>query len=211
MSTLTIIKEQETQKDRRIIRNKLLNYKITLIEPSMISYLYNEKYRSESALVLIEITNNIDVHKLIEYYSNSNVKIGLILSKTDEMQLTELFKLEVDGYFLSDMEIDDIISAINLIENGDIYVHPKLIRVLHQEFLNLLHPVPYRPKGVLTNREWEVLEEISKGYSNKDIGSHFFISEATVKNHVSSLLRKLKVNDRTGAIVLAIKNGYILR
>ncbi|MFS0561270.1 response regulator transcription factor [Terribacillus sp. 179-K 1B1 HS] len=61
----------------------------------------------------------------------------------------------------------------------------------------------------MTKREEETLELIAEGLSNKDIGKKLHISEKTVKNHVSKLMRKLNVNDRTQAIILAFKNGWL--
>ena len=211
MSTITILKGKGTPRNnfKRSLLNRIPNYKITLLGPSMISYLYNEKYSSENTLVLVEMTSSIDICKLIEYYSDTNVKIGLILSKADEMQITSLLELSVDGYFLVDMEIDEIISGINLIEKGYTYVHPALTTVFHREFLKLSNSVPHRPEGLLTNREWEVLEEISRGHSNDTIAANLSISVRTVKNHVTSLFRKLNVNDRTNAMLLAMKRGYL--
>ncbi len=59
----------------------------------------------------------------------------------------------------------------------------------------------------LTRREYEVICLISKGYNNKEIGQELFISEKTVKNHVSNIFKKIKVNDRTQAALFAIKNN----
>ena len=66
-----------------------------------------------------------------------------------------------------------------------------------------------RPFHLLTKRECEVLQLLTDGQSNRTIGETLFISEKTVKNHVSSILQKMAVNDRTQAVVTAIKNGWV--
>ncbi len=66
-------------------------------------------------------------------------------------------------------------------------------------------PIP----SVLTRRETEILDYIARGYMNKQIAIQLGLSEQTIKNHLSSVLRKLDVNDRTRAVVLAIQNGWI--
>ena len=66
-----------------------------------------------------------------------------------------------------------------------------------------------RPYHLLTKRESEVLQLLTDGQSNRVIGETLFISEKTVKNHVSSILQKMQVNDRTQAVVTAIKNGWV--
>ncbi|CRH76001.1 Spore germination protein gerE [Chlamydia trachomatis] len=61
----------------------------------------------------------------------------------------------------------------------------------------------------MTRRECEVLQLLADGKSNRAIGETLYISEKTVKNHVSNILQKMNVNDRTQAVVLAIKNGWV--
>jgi two-component system response regulator DegU len=65
------------------------------------------------------------------------------------------------------------------------------------------------PQTVLSDREWAVLQLLAEGCSNRDIGARLFISEKTVKNHASSLFRKLGARDRTQAVVEAVKRGWI--
>ncbi len=66
----------------------------------------------------------------------------------------------------------------------------------------------HRPVGVFTNREWDVMSLLIQGYSNEKIGNHLYITEKTVKNHISSILRKLNVPDRTNAVLAALKNEW---
>ena len=66
-----------------------------------------------------------------------------------------------------------------------------------------------RPLHLLTRRECEVLQLLADGKSNRAIGETLYISEKTVKNHVSNILQKMNVNDRTQAVVMAIKNGWV--
>ena len=98
------------------------------------------------------------------------------------------------------------------------YLHPKVTRNLVSEFRRLSereHKGSFqqndirRPYHLLTKRECEVLQLLTDGQSNRSIGETLFISEKTVKNHVSSILQKMAVNDRTQAVVTAIKNGWV--
>jgi two-component system response regulator DegU len=66
-----------------------------------------------------------------------------------------------------------------------------------------------KPLHILTRRECEVLQMLADGKSNRSIGETLYISEKTVKNHVSNILQKMNVNDRTQAVVVAIKNGWV--
>ncbi|MCY8164961.1 two-component system response regulator DegU, partial [Bacillus inaquosorum] len=72
-----------------------------------------------------------------------------------------------------------------------------------------VYPEIRRPLHILTRRECEVLQMLADGKSNRGIGESLFISEKTVKNHVSNILQKMNVNDRTQAVVVAIKNGWV--
>ena len=74
---------------------------------------------------------------------------------------------------------------------------------------NILNLEIRRPLHLLTRRECEVLQLLADGKSNRGIGETLFISEKTVKNHVSNILQKMNVNDRTQAVVYAIKNGWV--
>ena len=65
-----------------------------------------------------------------------------------------------------------------------------------------------RPIGLLTRREWEVLGELVKGYQNEEIARNLNISDKTVKNHITSILGKLDVKDRTNAVLLALKERW---
>ncbi|OYD56045.1 hypothetical protein CGZ90_19615 [Fictibacillus aquaticus] len=65
------------------------------------------------------------------------------------------------------------------------------------------------PSRILTRREWEVLQLLADGHNNKSISVRLFVSESTVKNHLSSIMRKLKVNDRTAAVIKALRNNWV--
>lgn len=99
--------------------------------------------------------------------------------------------------------------GIRFINEGCIYVYPELAKALHDEFLTLSSTLQSRPDGLLTKREWDVLLEISRGNNNEIIANNLEISDKTVKNHVTTVLRKLNVNDRTNAMLLAYRKGWI--
>ena len=66
-----------------------------------------------------------------------------------------------------------------------------------------------RPESPLTNRELEILSYVAEGFSNRAIGVHLGISEQTVKNHLAKVLQRLRAPDRTGAVVIALRNGWL--
>ncbi|MBN6206727.1 response regulator transcription factor [Ralstonia pickettii] len=107
------------------------------------------------------------------------------------------------------MELNQIKSAINEILNGYSFIHPYFSSIILNEYSRVTNREVTRPLGLLTKREWEILERMSSGYQNEEIANQLLISDKTVKNHVSSILKKLNVKDRTNAVLAAIENNWV--
>lgn len=124
----------------------------------------------------------------------------------DREYLLETMQIGATGYILKDSDSASLYKAIRDAFNGQSYIQPKLAAELVKEFNK---PKVTREKGEndLTQREYEVLTLIAEGLNNKDIADTLFISEKTVKNHVSNIFRKINVNDRTQAAIYAFKNN----
>ncbi|WP_108307338.1 response regulator [Metalysinibacillus jejuensis] len=161
--------------------------------------------------------NGVDATaELIEAHPEARV---IILSiHDDESYVTHALKSGALGYMLKEMDADEIVNAIKVVSEGGSYLHPKVTKNLVAEFRRLsehenkgnFHQTDIRrPYHLLTKRECEVLQLLTDGQSNRTIGETLFISEKTVKNHVSSILQKMAVSDRTQAVVTAIKNGWV--
>jgi DNA-binding NarL/FixJ family response regulator len=136
------------------------------------------------------------------------IKIMMLTSFSDQDHVIPALEAGASGYQLKDIQPDDLISSIRKIINGENQLHPKatshlLAQLSHKgkEERNLL--------AELTKREVEVLKEIAKGKSNKEIATSLFITEKTVKTHVSNLLSKLELADRTQAALFAVKNHLV--
>lgn len=147
-----------------------------------------------------------------------DAKVIMLSIHDDESYVTHALKSGALGYMLKEMDADEIVEAIKVVANGCSYLHPKVTKNLVAEFRRLsehenkgsFHQTEVRrPFHLLTKRECEVLQLLTDGQSNRAIGETLFISEKTVKNHVSSILQKMNVNDRTQAVVTAIKNGWV--
>jgi two-component system, NarL family, response regulator DegU len=157
--------------------------------------------------------------ELIDHYPESKV---LILSiHDDENYVSHALKTGATGYLLKEMDADALIEAVKVVADGGSYLHPKVTHNLVKEYRRLAlndenvdagqfqQAEVRRPLHLLTRRECEVLQMLADGKSNRGIGEALFISEKTVKNHVSNILQKMNVNDRTQAVVEAIKNGWV--
>lgn len=147
-----------------------------------------------------------------------DARVVMLSIHDDESYVTHSLKSGALGYMLKEMDADEIVEAIKVVAAGGSYLHPKVTRNLVAEFRRLsehenkgnFHQTEIRrPFHLLTKRECEVLQLLTDGQSNRSIGETLYISEKTVKNHVSSILQKMNVNDRTQAVVTAIKNGWV--
>lgn len=178
-----------------------------------------EKHKPDVILMDINMprVNGVEATEtLINEYPEAKV---IILSIHDDgSYVTHALKTGALGYMLKEMDADAIIEAIKVVSVGGSYLHPKVTHNLVAEFRRLSereHKGAFqqndirRPYHLLTKRECEVLQLLTDGQSNRTIGETLFISEKTVKNHVSSILQKMDVNDRTQAVVSAIKNGWV--
>ncbi|GAE33022.1 response regulator [Halalkalibacter akibai] len=152
-----------------------------------------------------------------------NIKVLILSIHDDETYVTHVLKTGASGYLLKEMDADALIEAVKVVASGGAYIHPKVTHNLINEYRRLakeddLHEesigyreVEYRkPLHILTRRECEVLQLMTDGQSNRAIGETLYISEKTVKNHVSNILQKMNVNDRTQAVVEAIKKGFVV-
>ncbi|OLO38081.1 DNA-binding response regulator [Alkalihalophilus pseudofirmus] len=159
--------------------------------------------------------------ELIQKYPD--VKVLILSIHDDESYVTHVLKTGAAGYLLKEMDADALIQAVKVVGEGGAYIHPKVTHNLIKDYRRLANEdendaseigfreVEYRkPLHILTRRECEVLQLMTDGYSNRMIGEALFISEKTVKNHVSNILQKMSVNDRTQAVVEAIKNGWVM-
>lgn len=157
--------------------------------------------------------------QLIEKFPNTRV---IILSiHDDENYVQHALKTGASGYLLKEMDADALVKAVKVVAEGGAYLHPKVTHNLVREYRRLAlegtggrggytaHTEIRRPLHLLTRRECEVLQLLTDGKSNRGIGDALYISEKTVKNHVSNILQKMNVNDRTQAVVVAIKNGWV--
>jgi len=115
------------------------------------------------------------------------------------------------GFLLKDTLAADLLSAIRVVATGDAVVAPSATRRLLERYVLGSGPgAPATPDpGVLTERERQVLTLIARGMSNAEIAGHLFLSEGTVKTHVSRVLTKLGLRDRVQAVVYAYESGVV--
>lgn len=137
-----------------------------------------------------------------------DIKI-IILTVAEDEEMLEVIKAGASGYLLKDVEPAELLKSIYDVVDGKPAFHPVVTGKLLGEYNRLSSHENEQGICNLTEREKEVLSLIAKGESNRGIARKLFISEKTVKNHITSIFRKIKVTDRTQAAIYAIKNHMV--
>jgi DNA-binding NarL/FixJ family response regulator len=155
--------------------------------------------------------------RICEELSDTQVII-LTTYDTDDL-VFEGIKAGAKGYLLKDATSETLVEAIRGVMRGESRIDPSVARKVLSEFQRLAAQVLIRRPTVetqdeliiepLTPREEEVLHLLVEGLSNKEIGGRLHLTEGTIKNYVSNIIAKLQANDRTHAVVLAIKRGLL--
>jgi DNA-binding NarL/FixJ family response regulator len=135
-------------------------------------------------------------------------EVGVIILTTfeDDETVFEGLRAGARGYLLKDVSSEEMAQAVRKVAAGEALIQSRLTRKVLAEFTRMASAPAPRPEAQslpvpLTERELEVLRALSRGLSNREIAAQLVITEGTVKNHVSNLIEKLGVRDRTQAIL----------
>jgi DNA-binding NarL/FixJ family response regulator len=132
----------------------------------------------------------------------------LILTTFDlDEYVYEGLRAGASGFVLKDDPPEQLIAAIHTVAAGDALLSPTVTKRVIQEFARAPRPEPPPELADLSERELEVFRSIAQGLSNAEIARQLFISDTTVKTHVTHILQKLKLRDRVQAVVLAYQTG----
>ena len=136
----------------------------------------------------------------------------LILTTFDlDDYVYDALRAGASGFLLKDTPPEDLAEAIRIVAAGDSLLSPSITRKLLEEFNRTpATPTPHKHIADLTEREVEVLQQLARGLSNAEIADVLFVSETTVKTHVSHILTKLELRDRVQAVVVAYESGLVV-
>ena len=154
--------------------------------------------------LVMDVMDGIEATKEI-LHAWPEAKIIIVTSFIDDEKVYPAIEAGASGYLLKTSAAHDIAQAIRTTYQGGRVVEPRVSNKLRNETSNR----NFHLHDELTNREKEVLQLISNGKSNQEIADELFITLKTVKTHVSNILSKLEVEDRTQAAIYAFKHGYI--
>lgn len=151
------------------------------------------------------LMSGIEVLKSIKI-QDEKAKVIMLTIENDRNIIHSAIDIGADGYMLKDSAGTEIVNAIRMVNMGEKYIDKSLVSLLFSDIKSK------DKKAIcildsLSNREIDVLIKISKGLSNKEIGEQLYLSEKTIKNYATNLFRKINVQDRVQATILAIHNN----
>lgn len=162
-----------------------------------------KKTQPEQVLIDLRLENEsgLDILRKLNLKEGS-CKFTVLTSSLDEADFRAAEELGVDGYILKEALPEEIVYAVHIIGKGRKYYDPGILQIAMRKSSDTI-------VEKLTEREKDVLKTLSKGLSNKEIASTLYITEFTVKKHISQILAKLNLTDRTQAALYASKNGLV--
>jgi DNA-binding NarL/FixJ family response regulator len=132
----------------------------------------------------------------------------LILTTFDlDEYVYEALRAGASGFVLKDDPPEQLIAAIRIVAGGEALLSPAITKRVIKQFTRIPQPAPPRQLDDLTDRELDVFRLIARGLSNAEIGRELYISDTTVKTHITHILQKLNLRDRVQAVVLAYQTG----
>lgn len=140
--------------------------------------------------------------------ADPDVKVIILTTFDDTEEIVEALEAGASSYILKDVSPERLIKAIKAVVGGQRIFHPSVASKIADRLV-ASNRRSQQTLPVLSSREVEILELLAKGYKNKEMARTLWISESTVKTHVSHILQKLDQEDRTKAIIFAIRQGLI--
>ncbi|HHW00709.1 MAG TPA: response regulator transcription factor [Clostridiaceae bacterium] len=157
--------------------------------------------RPEIALIDLKLGNECGLDIIREVKNKIESKFVILTSSAEHSDFLQAEILDVDGYILKEALPEELIYGLRLVYKGRKYYDPGLVSLQMKKDND--------PLESLTQREKEVLLALGGGLSNKEISQKLYVTEHTVKKHVSQILAKLDLADRTQAIIFAYNKGLI--
>ncbi len=136
-------------------------------------------------------------------------KIIALTSFTEDNKVFPAIQAGASSYLLKDVSPDELVEAIRAAHRGEARLHPDIARKLMEQVAHQAAPARESPVENITERERGVIRLVAQGRSNAEIAQELVISEKTVKTHISNILGKLDLQDRTQLAIYAIKNGLV--
>ena len=152
----------------------------------------------------IEATRRLLVH-------DARARVLILTTFDADRYVYDAMRAGASGFLLKDVRPEQLADAIRVVAGGEALLAPAITRRLIEQFVRRPAPGSRAPEALdaLTERELDVLRLVARGSSNGEIGEALFVSETTVKTHVTHILTKLGLRDRVQAVVLAYESGLV--
>ena len=170
----------------------------------------NKTTRFRPAVVLMDIRmpelDGLEATRRI-LAADASARILILTTFDLDEYVYEALRAGASGFVLKDDSPEQLIAAIRTVAGGDALLSPTITRRVIQKFARMPRPAPPKELDDLSERERDVFRLMARGLSNAEIGQELYISETTVKTHVTHILQKLNLRDRVQAVVLAYQTG----
>lgn len=140
------------------------------------------------------------------------IKIVILTAYEEDEYIFKLIKSGASGYLLKDTSLEEVARALRSAYSGEALIQPRVVNKILKEFVRLMdnhgnpEVKPDEASELLTDREKEVMQKVAQGLNNKEITQALFISESTVKTHISNIMHKLHLRDRVEIVLYAIQH-----
>jgi DNA-binding NarL/FixJ family response regulator len=141
--------------------------------------------------------------------TDNNARILILTTFDLDEYVYEALRSGASGFVLKDDPPEQLIAAIRVVAAGEALLSPAITKRVIKQFTRMPRPEPPRQLDELTERELEVFRLIARGLSNAEIARELYISDTTVKTHITHILMKLNLRDRVQAVVLAHETGLV--
>ncbi|GIF77514.1 response regulator [Asanoa siamensis] len=170
-----------------------------------------ERLRPDVVLMDVRMPHLDGIQATARICAASDTRVLVLTTFDLDEYVYDALRAGASGFLLKDMRRDDLVNAVRVVAGGEALLAPTVTRRLIADVVS--RAAPRRVDGrlsALTGRETETLKAVARGLSNAEIAGELFVTEHTVKTHVSNLLTKLGLRDRVQAVVLAYETGLVV-
>jgi DNA-binding NarL/FixJ family response regulator len=139
--------------------------------------------------------------------SDASARILILTTFDLDEYVYEALRAGASGFVLKDDPPEQLLAAVRIVASGEALLSRAITKRVIAQFTRIPRSAPPKELEDLTERELDVLRLIARGHSNAEIGQELYISDATVKSHITHILQKLNLRDRVQAVVLAHETG----
>lgn len=206
MEKILLIGERQNSEALNTLTSIMKMYSTIEIDYIHNNELYSKEF-SDYALIILWFSISPDL-ELIRNITKITSKVLVISSVYTESEMVEILKYPIRGITTSDFRLKELVYDIEKILSGGYCFYDAAIQYLLNSHYEIVISAQ-RPDNLLTKREWEILEQVAKGYKNEQVAKELSLSKGTVSMYMNKIINKLEVRNKAGAVALALQNKWI--